>query len=264
MSATISSAMRGLEKISSPAYSTLDQEGEPNSPYRSSAEDGDHLDNDGLPTPGRRRAIGRFLVSLLINLALVLVLLGMLVARHTSQGVKPRQTSLLNSPIPDFPKEIKMFKVDPLFLSLPTPESNQAWEDLHGPFQEGMGFIRLDNESAKLYPDEKAGLSVFHQLHCLGALRMFMWNLVLDTVDRGALLKSWPEDVQEPTYEQATKGLWHYAHCFDYLRQGIQCSGDVSLEFVNKNNGIAVVDGLDYPHECTNWDSLFAYAGEHR
>ncbi|KAK6860974.1 hypothetical protein PG995_004610 [Apiospora arundinis] len=93
---------------------------------------------------------------------------------------------------------------------------------------------------------------------------MFMWNLVLDTVDRGALLKSWPEDVQEPTYEQATKGLWHYAHCFDYLRQGIQCSGDVSLEFVNKNNGIAVVDGLDYPHECTNWDSLFAYAEEHR
>lgn len=90
-----------------------------------------------------------------------------------------------------------------------------------------------------------------------------MWNLMYDRVDTKEFLKMWPENVTRPTYEQATEGPWHFAHCFDYLRQSIQCSADVSLEFVSKNTGLAVVDGLDYPHECTNWDVLWDYAQEH-
>ena len=89
---------------------------------------------------------------------------------------------------------------------------------------------------------------------------MFMWDLLSDSVDKEAMLKTWPEDISNPTYKQATQGLWHYAHCFDYLRQGIQCKADVALEFVNKKIGIAVITGLNYPHECTNWDSLVEYS----
>ncbi|KAI0520848.1 hypothetical protein F5B22DRAFT_644592 [Xylaria bambusicola] len=242
-------------------------QGEDAASSRRSSEEGEHEDKKVLlsPTAQRKRQTNRrFLTSLLVNFALVLALVGTLVVQHTGQKQSwTRPKSLLHSPLPDFPKEIKMFVVDSVFLSLPTDESNEAWGALHGPFHEGEGFIRLDNETARLYPDSKAGLSVFHQLHCLGALRMLMWNMLFDKVDREELLKTWPEDVHNPTYEQATQGMWHYAHCFDYLRQSVQCAGDVSLEFVNENTGLSVVDGLYYPHKCTNWDSLWGYAQEH-
>lgn len=65
------------------------------------------------------------------------------------------------------------------------------------------------------------------------------------------------------SYDQATNGLWHIAHCFDYLRQGIQCSGDVSLEFVSEDTGRAVVDGLNFQHECKNWDEIWDYAAKY-
>lgn len=87
-----------------------------------------------------------------------------------------------------------------------------------------------------------------------------MWELMYDKVDRKSLLQTWPANVTSPTYQQAINGVWHYAHCFDYLRQGIQCSADMSLEFVSHNTGLAVVDGLDYPHECKAWDEIWEYA----
>lgn len=96
-----------------------------------------------------------------------------------------------------------------------------------------------------------------------GSLRHFMWELVHQRVDTERLLRDWPEDITSPTLDQATNGLWHYSHCFDYLRQGLQCSADTSLEFVSLEHtltGLQIIDGLDYPHECTNWDALWDYA----
>lgn len=140
-----------------------------------------------------------------------------------------------------------------------------------------MGFINLEKSDSLNYPDTKAGLSVFHQLHCLvrttmdlsseshtdmqkGALRHFMWDLVYGRYDTEKLLREWPQNVTAPTYHGAIHGLWHIAHCFDYLRQGVQCSADMSLEFVSENTGLAVVDGLDYSHECKSWDAVWEYA----
>lgn len=57
--------------------------------------------------------------------------------------------------------------------------------------------------------------------------------------------------------------MWHYAHCLDYLRQGIQCSADLSLEFVSEDSEHGVVVGFSYPHECTAWDELWGYAERH-
>lgn len=90
-----------------------------------------------------------------------------------------------------------------------------------------------------------------------------MWELMYGRVDREALLATWPANASSPTYDQAINGMWHYAHCFDYLRQGVQCSGDTSLEFVHGGTGRAVVDGLAYPHVCKNWDALWTYAKLH-
>ncbi|KAH8427483.1 uncharacterized protein LDX57_005196 [Aspergillus melleus] len=150
--------------------------------------------------------------------------------------------------------------MNPLYLSLPTPESNEAWKSLSGPNRHG--FIWLTLEEAADYPDTKAGLSVFHQLHCLGAVRKFIWDLVLGHEDPEQLLREWPENVTSPMYHSAIHGLWHISHCLDYLRQGLQCAGDTSLEFVTEISGQAVVDGLGWPHECRSWDSIWDYATE--
>ena len=55
-------------------------------------------------------------------------------------------------------------------------------------------------------------------------------------------------------------------HCFDYLRQGIMCAGDMSLEGVivseekedgmQRRSGSRVVDGWGMKHECKSWVSL--------
>ena len=87
-----------------------------------------------------------------------------------------------------------------------------------------------------------------------------MWDLIYERHNLEELRSSWPANASSPTYHEATQGLWHYAHCFDYLRQGIQCSGDTSLEFVTGNTGEKVVDGLDYPHECKSWEAIWDYA----
>ncbi|OAA36249.1 hypothetical protein NOR_07594 [Metarhizium rileyi] len=197
-------------------------------------------------------------VSLLLNGSLVLLVT---ILWWRDRRLRSRNDGLLPTPVPIFPTEVRTFQLDPLFLSLPSEESNTAWQSLPGP--NGMGFIRIDPSLHLELPDVKAGLSVFHQLHCLGALRNFMWELMYDRVDREALLATWPANASAPTYDQAINGMWHYAHCFDYLRQGIQCSGDTSLEFVHGATGKAVVDGLAYPHVCKNWDALWTYAKLH-
>ncbi|KAE8369712.1 hypothetical protein BDV27DRAFT_152793 [Aspergillus caelatus] len=209
-----------------------------------------------LPTESKKPWYARkkFIISVVFNVALF-ILLALVYSRTWPQ---PKPKRLLKSPVPDFPHEVTTFRMNPLYLSLPTPESNEAWENLPGP--NGHGFIMLTPEEAADYPDTKAGLSVFHQLHCLGAVRKFIWDLVLGREDPEQLLREWPENVTSPTYHSAIHGLWHISHCLDYLRQALQCAGDTSLEFVTEISGEAVVDGLDWPHECRSWDSIWDYA----
>jgi len=224
-------------------------------------EESSYDDSDSNSNPSasenKTRPQWRFIISLILNIGFLLLLVGRYL--HPMEQIKSMK--LVPSPIPDFPHEVRTFKMDPLYMSLPTNESKIAWEALAGPNPRAA--IHLENSEKFHYPDDIGGLSVFHQLHCLGSLRHFMWELVHQRVDTERMLRDWPEDITSPTVDQATNGLWHYSHCFDYLRQGLQCSADTSLEFVSLNNaltGLQIIDGLDYPHECTNWDALWDYA----
>jgi hypothetical protein len=84
--------------------------------------------------------------------------------------------------------------------------------------------------------------------------------LIYNEVDIKALLATWPQKATSPTFDQAINGIWHYMHSFDYLRPGVQCLGDTSLEFVLEFTGTAVVDELNWPHECKSWDAILEYA----
>lgn len=50
----------------------------------------------------------------------------------------------------------------------------------------------------------------------------------------------------------------HLLHCFDYLRQGIMCAADSTLELVDVDG--TSTDGWGSTHECRDFDALFEWA----
>lgn len=82
-------------------------------------------------------------------------------------------------------------------------------------------------------------MSVFHQLHCLSYLAEH--------------------------YQQGYGGIelteevaHHSAHCFNYLRQGITCAADTTLE---GKTGDGPGEGSE--HECVDYDALLEWANDH-
>jgi hypothetical protein len=48
----------------------------------------------------------------------------------------------------------------------------------------------------------------------------------------------------------------HDGHCFDYLRQSIMCSADMTLEHTNGT-------GWGVQHECRNMDDILKFVSKH-
>jgi hypothetical protein len=82
-------------------------------------------------------------------------------------------------------------------------------------------------------------MTVFHQLHCLSYLA--------EKFQRGYAGTNLTEEVAH-----------HAAHCFNYLRQGIMCSADTTLEGKTDAG-----PGEGSEHECTDYDALLKWANEH-
>jgi hypothetical protein len=47
----------------------------------------------------------------------------------------------------------------------------------------------------------------------------------------------------------------HINHCFDYIRQGIMCAGDMTIESTipKAKDGKNKVDGMGMIHQCKSW-----------
>lgn len=59
--------------------------------------------------------------------------------------------------------------------------------------------------------------------------------------------------------EELTEEIAHHtAHCFDYLRQGIMCSADTSLEGMTSAG-----PGWGSKHECKDYDAVLKWANDH-
>jgi hypothetical protein len=105
----------------------------------------------------------------------------------------------------------------------------------------GMGFQQIDDPSSYndlptpiVWPNATVyTTSMTHQLHCLYAV-----VAVYSGMKSG-------HELEEDHH-------WHMIHCFDYMRQAIMCSADMSLEglettFPDHNGGS---DGWDSKHVC--------------
>jgi hypothetical protein len=135
---------------------------------------------------------------------------------------------------------------EPLYIGEPSDAIDAAWDEL----LKGQ-YVALTDEEAAQFPVEAKikieydgkhsffELSVFHNLHCLDAIRM-----ALDS--RGGM----------------HGGIWdgraHIDHCVDQLRQAIQCHGDLTpVPLLPVSGGPpGLVIGNGGLHTCKDFDAI--------
>jgi hypothetical protein len=69
-----------------------------------------------------------------------------------------------------------------------------------------------------------------------------MWGLIEGHVDPGELLAQTPNDTSHDHFAK-NNGFIYVQHCFDYIRQGIQCAGDMTLEAPTNLDGKPLYNG---------------------
>ncbi|KAL2045930.1 hypothetical protein ABVK25_011926 [Lepraria finkii] len=107
----------------------------------------------------------------------------------------------------------------------------------------GLGYVKDTNTAINT-----SVLSAFHQLHCLYTVRRALYS----KASEGSLEE----------FDLGKERKPHVAHCFDYLRQGILCSADSSIE-----PAVDTVDGFlgaGFPRQCRDFEELKDWAEDHR
>lgn len=201
----------------------------------------------------KRRVVG--CVRLAIEIAMAAVILYLLAAKPYCGRDTIRRT-----PVPKLPRKIYTFKDDPKYVNgdmwfdeSTTLKTLHNWIPLSS---KARGYIVVkDSENYDLPKPYKVNvpvpgndrsgegpgymMTVFHQLHCL--------SYVAKYYQQGYGGVNLTEEVAH-----------HTAHCFNYLRQGIMCSADVTLEGETEEG-----PGEGSEHECVDYDALLEWANEH-
>ncbi|KAL9116577.1 MAG: hypothetical protein Q9187_006898, partial [Circinaria calcarea] len=183
------------------------------------------LDADLGPQPTQTRSFLErlrlhFLLALLVTLFLIsltaLLYLALPSTMHSFSFNRLTPTDLFCPPL-----HATTFNEHPIYKSL-SPGSDAAWEAL---VPENGGFI-LQTEKGK-DGEQKMGISMFHQLHCLVMLRGWIRELKAAAnatfaveVSGSAMPMSMSIDTNPETPEDAPDFREvHLLHCLDYLRQ---------------------------------------------
>ncbi|KAL2037577.1 hypothetical protein N7G274_009690 [Stereocaulon virgatum] len=117
--------------------------------------------------------------------------------------------------------------------------SEPVWDSM---IPNGLGYVR-DADTAM----NTSVISAFHNLHCLYTIRRAYYS-----TSEG--------DLEDFDFGKERKP--HVAHCFDYLRQGISCSADSTIEpAVDTVNGFL---GAGFPRQCRDFGELQDWAKDHR
>ncbi|KAJ9228939.1 hypothetical protein DTO169E5_9028 [Paecilomyces variotii] len=132
--------------------------------------------------------------------------------------------------------------------SSPNHQAEQTWESLLLPPNGGLLRVKQGNGTTAQY-----GLSMFHQLHCLIVLR----GLLFPGTSQNHEHSTSPSNTGKPHQDSV-----HWAHCLDYIAQGILCAADDTIEpprRVKNEHGehTVVVDGVGHTHQCRDPVSLW-------
>ncbi|KAF1815938.1 hypothetical protein P152DRAFT_202628 [Eremomyces bilateralis CBS 781.70] len=133
-----------------------------------------------------------------------------------------------------------VMKYNRTFSDPPSEDTSQAW---NGIYPKGVGFV----QHPTLAP-EPSGLSVFHQLHCLDALRIAYYTA----------LQGHPSHPTSHADHNEHDDPHHVRHCFDYIRQSLMCHADTNLEPVDPKLGGTT--GWGSPKTCRDYHSVKQWA----
>ncbi|KAK5996325.1 hypothetical protein PT974_03080 [Cladobotryum mycophilum] len=145
-----------------------------------------------------------------------------------------------------------------LYQGDPSPDLDKAWKELY----DEVSISKLSKAQAELLPNKTypfveddgyyiAELAVFHQLHCVNAIRI-------------ALAKDYYKNVFE-AFEfddiEGSYGRRHISHCLDTLREAIMCASDISVINWQWNSEANKALGHgDVVHSCRSFDRIREWA----
>ncbi|KAL4762190.1 uncharacterized protein BDW70DRAFT_33534 [Aspergillus foveolatus] len=138
------------------------------------------------------------------------------------------------------------FYLNLTFSQRPTPDGERAWADL---VPIGRGFVHHPEIAPFI-----AGITVFHQLHCLHAI-LVSYHSALDAANLQRNITP-PDDFLNKTGTRMAPS--HIRHCFDYIRQTIMCAADTNLEVLNRETH--KTSGWGQPRICRDYESVFNWA----
>ncbi|ORY17589.1 hypothetical protein BCR34DRAFT_22113 [Clohesyomyces aquaticus] len=199
---------------------------------------------------GSRRRGAIWYLRILVEVAMAVAIVFLLFSHS-----KPARETIRTTPVPRLPRKIYKFVNDPkythedmFFNETTTLHTLHSWIPLS---TKSRGYVVINNHQNYELPEpyqiqidrhtEGPGymMSSFHQLHCLSYLA--------NHFQRGYGGVALDEEVAH-----------HAAHCFNYIRQGIMCAADTTLE---GKTGDGPGEGSE--HECTDYDALLEWANEH-
>ncbi|PPJ54953.1 hypothetical protein CBER1_08972 [Cercospora berteroae] len=218
---------------------------------------------------------------LIMSSTLLLCIAGFTLLYHTfstDQPVPSRTGSKLlagevNGLVPEFSVTPQVWYNNSLYgpeediRDLPQEEVQQLMKRWHRLMPRGYGFVPVhEPEQYELAPplqydglpppDYYYSITVFHQLHCLNAI------LKTFVEDRTGYSVGGHAKRQEHFHHSR-----HVLHCFDYLRQSIQCYGDTALEGADefsiaegRDKVLVGTSGIGTTHMCKNYDQIKKYA----
>ncbi|UNI22937.1 hypothetical protein JDV02_008781 [Purpureocillium takamizusanense] len=149
-----------------------------------------------------------------------------------------------------------------IYQGAPSPEVDEAWKALY----DSIGIIRIPRSEAERLPNQTypfigdsgyyiAELAVFHQLHCLNAIRIGLarayYEKVFNLSDFDPLEGSYGRD--------------HLSHCLDALREAVMCASDISVITWKWNSKAQKSLGHgDIVHSCRSFEDIRDWSARHK
>ncbi|KAI9734739.1 MAG: hypothetical protein M1818_006726 [Claussenomyces sp. TS43310] len=141
------------------------------------------------------------------------------------------------------------------FQGRPSEKNNKEWDNL---ILRGLTRISAE-EAAPMHnktipiPDDPEhyiiSLAVFHQLHCLNAVRYAVWNETMDA--------------EKERLHRETE-VYHLDHCIDLIRQALMCAADITPFVFGRDPRDGKLHGMtSNTHTCRDWDPIEQWAAAH-
>ncbi|KAF8319620.1 hypothetical protein DL93DRAFT_2074553 [Clavulina sp. PMI_390] len=215
------------------------------------------IDERALAASNRNRKTQRLLliVSGLLNITLFIAVAAMRSRVMNSvswKGARPVWTPANHVTEHVYVRFPDIHDITP-FKGPPTDAVDKAWEDL---YQFGVSGIprsmaaKLEGPTVKFYNDQEhyaVLMDVFHQLHCLNALRKSLYP------------ERYPKN--NMTFSGGIDHVEHLDHCVNSIRESLMCNADTTPNRWDWNPDARVSDPhFTNVHTCKNWNLISDYA----